>query len=160
MSVSCAACGHEYKPGEKFHNHQPAPLSADSLRDEDFVSYAESLGYRNPMYLPQPIKDCISKAFNNKVAALQAERQWIADSLPENPYTKEKVGSFAYISDLEVGYNAGIEDVKALLTSKKPALPYQDFIDALVKDGMPPGAAVRAVLIPPTGREENHGDSE
>lgn len=28
----------------------------------DFVSYAEALGYTNPMYLPQVVKNCISKS--------------------------------------------------------------------------------------------------
>lgn len=28
----------------------------------DFVKFAEELGYKNPMYLPQPTKDLIGKA--------------------------------------------------------------------------------------------------
>lgn len=59
--------------------------------DGDIVTYAESLGYRNLMYQPQPIKDCLAKSFEALKASYKQGFNDGADSLIQSGQSVPKL---------------------------------------------------------------------
>lgn len=92
-------------------SNQPDTQAGDS--QPDFVAFAETLGYRNPMYLPQPIKDCISKA------QIYAERLAANRALEEARLARKQFTEAASDNDFIVANGERIAALSTTLTKEK-----------------------------------------